>query len=260
MPMNPRLLVPRATFDPRSISNLGLWLDASANSSLTFNGDTVSEWRDLSGNGRHMEQDTAVAQPNGVARTKNGRRVLDFGGAQLLSGNAAALNLATNVGGLTAFFVSKFDSVAPSQQILFDLQTSQLNSRFALDAGSGVSPGTAVRLGGRRLDADAFDAALGAASSQNSNDTVFAGTIAYSAATANLHANGLLVATDGTFQTAGNTSNTDSTGIHIGANGLAANGLDGFIAEVIVYQRALSANERERVERALGRKWGITVE
>ena len=258
--MNPRLLRPLANFDPRIIANLGLWLDASEDSSLTFNATTVSEWRDLSGNGRHMEQDTAVAQPNGVARTKNGRRVLDFGGAQLLSGNAAALNLATNVGGLTAFFVSKFDSVAPSQQILFDLQTSQLNSRFALDAGSGVSPGTAVRLGGRRLDADAFDAALGAASSQNSNDTVFAGTIAYSAATANLHANGLLVATDGTFQTAGNTSNTDSTGIHIGANYLAANGLDGFIAEVIVYQRALSANERERVERALGRKWGITVE
>jgi hypothetical protein len=57
MPMNPRLLRPIATgFNPKSIANLGMWLDASSDGSLTLNGNTVSEWRDLSGNGRHVAQ------------------------------------------------------------------------------------------------------------------------------------------------------------------------------------------------------------
>jgi hypothetical protein len=35
--------------------------------------------------------------------------------------------------------------------------------------------------------------------------------------------------------------------------------LNGDIAEVLFWSRALTATERSRVERYLGRKWGITV-
>jgi hypothetical protein len=260
MPMSPRLLRPLASgFNPNSIANLALWLDASATSSLTFNADTISEWRDLSGNGRHFSQATAAAQPNGVARTKNGKRVLDFGGAQSLVGNSASLSIARNVGGITAFVVAKFDSVAASQQTLMQAQNNASVARLLMDGGAGISPGTSLRLGGRRLDADSFDSAVGAALSQTTNDTILAGTVAFSAATANLHVNGLLIATDGTFQTAGNTSDTDSSSVTIGSSPSVANPIDGYIAEIIVYQRALSAAERQRVKQALGRKWGITV-
>jgi len=64
MPMSPRLLRPRATgFNPKSISGLKLWLDVANTSSLTFNGSTVSQVNDLSGNGFHATQGTANNQP-----------------------------------------------------------------------------------------------------------------------------------------------------------------------------------------------------
>lgn len=261
MSMNPRLLRPLASgFNPNSIANLALWLDASVTSSLTFNADTISEWRDLSGNGRHFSQGTAATQPNGVARTKNGKRVLDFGGAQSLVGNAASLAIARNVSGITCFAVLKFDTVALSQQTVarFESNTAGL-ARFILDGGTSVGAGGSLRIGGRRLDADSFDSATTAAAFQNTDASVFCGTLDYSSATAGLHANGASVAVDSSFQTAGLSSDTDSSTVVIGSSPSVASPMDGYIAEVIVYQRALSAAERQRVERALGRKWGITV-
>ena len=35
--------------------------------------------------------------------------------------------------------------------------------------------------------------------------------------------------------------------------------LQGWIAEILCYDRALSASDRLKVERYLGKKWGITV-
>ena len=39
----------------------------------------------------------------------------------------------------------------------------------------------------------------------------------------------------------------------------AANYLNGYIAEIICYQRVLSTTERQTVERYLGKKWNLTV-
>lgn len=55
-----------------------LWLDADKPSSITLNGATVSQWNDLSGNGRHATQATAANQPAWGARKVNGLFVMDF--------------------------------------------------------------------------------------------------------------------------------------------------------------------------------------
>lgn len=65
MGMNPKLLRPRSTgFNPKSISGLALWLDASDLSTITLNGSNVSEWRDKSGAG-------APAAAHGVEEGRN---------------------------------------------------------------------------------------------------------------------------------------------------------------------------------------------
>jgi hypothetical protein len=77
MAMNPRLLRPLATgFNPRSISTLVGWWDASDATTITLNGSDVSEWRDKSGIARHLAQTNATLQPAYVTGSENGRNAV----------------------------------------------------------------------------------------------------------------------------------------------------------------------------------------
>jgi hypothetical protein len=78
MPMNPRILAPRAAggFDPRKISNCTAWFDADKASSLTFNGSTVSSWNNLVTGGANYAQATAVDQPQ--TTTLGGKTAINF--------------------------------------------------------------------------------------------------------------------------------------------------------------------------------------
>jgi hypothetical protein len=257
MGMNPRLLRPTPTgFDPRRIANLGIWLDATVDSSLTFNGNTVSEWRDLSGNGRHFAQTTAGNQPNGVNVTQNGRRALQFSGGQAMNGNAATLNTIRNAPGATAVGVFKFNSTGVNGVVVnFGIATAANVGRFQIGQNSGVG-GTYA--GGRRLDADSFASAFYA---DNTNARVQSGVLDYANSDAFIWENGALKASNTSFQTNGNSQDANHAGVVVGSN-LASAGslfLNGWIGEMLVWPRALTDLERQRVERYLGRKWGITV-
>jgi hypothetical protein len=95
MAMSPRLLRPRATgFSPKSISGLYLWLDGSDSSSVTLNSGNVSQWRDLSGGGRHFSQATSGAQPAYTSAGQNGKNCLTFDGSRRLVSDLAASNWA----------------------------------------------------------------------------------------------------------------------------------------------------------------------
>jgi len=76
--MNPRLLRPRASglLNPRTISTLVGWWDASDDTTITLNGSDVSEWRDKSGNNRHLTQTNAALQPAYVTGSENGRNAV----------------------------------------------------------------------------------------------------------------------------------------------------------------------------------------
>jgi len=258
MPMNPRLLRPRAAastaFDPRQIASLGLWLDASVDSSITFNGNTVSEWRDLSGNGRHFAQATAASQPNGVDRTQNGKRVLDFDGNRVLAGNSASLNFARAVGGVSIFFAGKWDTLeGQATGVFISRGDSASSGRCNIDYASSVS---GFRMIGRRLDTDS---AAVLTTAGNTNAGIFAGIFDYANSDGFFRINGSTVASSTSFQANGVTQDNDSVGISIGGIPSLASGLDGFIGEVVIYRRALTVTEQQTLERYLGAKWNITV-
>jgi len=270
-PMNARLLRPTASgFSPRRIASLALWLDASADSSLTLNGSTVSEWRDLSGNARHFLQATAAQQPNATARTQNGRRVLDYEAGQVLAGNAAALNVARNIGQMTAIVAAKLDTVnnappAGGNRVIFVASIGTgIGGRFFFAVPTGtVGVSRSFTVGGRRLDADSFASLAAPQDTAGTNPAVVSGIISYSNATGLIRQNGTQVAS-GSLLTSDNTSDTDSQAVGIGASAnsdgsVNSNQLDGWIGEVIVYQRQLTTSELSALERYLGAKWGITV-
>lgn len=66
-------------FNPKAISELEGWWDASDESTVTVS-TGASEWSDKSGNARHATQETANNQP-GYSNSQNGRKILTFDGS-----------------------------------------------------------------------------------------------------------------------------------------------------------------------------------
>lgn len=258
MALSTVLMRPRSRIvGPVPVSGLGLWLDASNGASLTFNGNTVSEWRDLSGNNRHFSQATAALQPNGVNRTYNGLRVLDFDGTQLLEGNSAALGLASNVTGITFVAVAKWDAAVVG-----------LGSASRLFAFNNALPITArlsffLAAAGfvfRHRDTDTTADPSGRDVTylpQGVTDTnVFSGVLDLEAAVASAYFGGSMQQSMSGWESVGRLPDTDSSASVVGGIGVPLQqGLDGFIGEMLVYRRALSDYQRSLVEQYLLAKW-----
>jgi hypothetical protein len=101
---------PDTNFDPKSISGLALWLDASDSSTVDTVSGAVSEWRDKSTNGRHLTQGTANNRPS-YSTTVNGRNAITFDGENdVLFRSAISPTLLSSTAGATAFYVFRPNS------------------------------------------------------------------------------------------------------------------------------------------------------
>jgi hypothetical protein len=247
MAMNPKLLRPKASgFDPKSISGLAQWLDANDSATLTLVSGAVSQWDDKSGNSRNATQTTANNRP--TTTTVNGRTALSFDG--------------TNDG-------LNFTGVARTDEtwIIAAAQTADQSGTRAIVNDGGNGDGINIARGSARL----LDALWG-----NTTDGVGRLRVAYSSNPATPYgpavvsvvrsaAAGGLVFIDGTQRVSavnGSSSFTTSGSItvqRIGYYSSTTFQLQGWIGEIICYSRALTAAERQRCERYLGKKWGIVV-
>jgi hypothetical protein len=250
--MSPRLLRPRATgFDPRSISGLALWLDASDATSLYQNsdgtvaavssGDPVGYWRDKSGNNRHATQATAESRPTVGASSTAGKNAVRNNGTGSVALQVAAWPYTA---GNTQFAV--FNGSAINQGIA---QRGSLNDepRMAIQTGAnGVAALRATR-GGSVLTQTHSEAGY-ALSQWAIGATLFNTSLgrAYR---------------DGVYGTDTTDSQTFSGDQELRLLSLSSNiyGINGGIAEFLYYDRQLSAAEVGRVARYLATRWGITL-
>jgi len=101
-------------FNPKKISGLALWLDASDLTTITKDGSNyVSAWADKSGNGRNVTQATGSAQPSWQDALQNSKAGIIFGtGAAKYLDLASALSLTG--GNYTITIVRKATSLTPS--------------------------------------------------------------------------------------------------------------------------------------------------
>lgn len=232
-----------------------LWLDAEDTSTITLNGSTVSQWADKSGNGRNVSQATAASQPAYSASNLNGKPGLVFDGSNDILG-AGSTALLRNVSGCSVFVVFRYTTVPTVARIPFAILSNSGNAR--LQVASNLTVGKHQILG-RRLDADPFQAA--ATSSQNivaDTAIIQAGVITYSAATAAQWINGVLDGQNAAFQTAGNTQDTNSLGVFVGAgNASITSPANCSFNECLIIHSALSTADRERMEGYLAWKWGL---
>jgi len=238
--MSPRLLRPRATgFNPRSIANLSLWLDAADSATITT-ATGVSIWADKSGNGRNATQTTGGKQPIRT-NTINGKSVITFQGTDDTMQIAA--NAAFNTASQTLIIVAR--QTTDANQVLFNKADSNSAEGVIVRYRAG-----SVFWAWQRNDTSGDPIQI----STNTNTATQVYAVVLQPLSQISFRNGTQAAS-GTI-----TANYDNnSGPWLGSRRDIGEYLAGDICEVLHWSRALAASERNRVERYLGSKWGITV-
>lgn len=231
---------------------LVLWLDASI---MNLGDETrVHQWIDRSGNKNHGVQNTEDFQPLYRKNVVNGLPVIDFtGGARFLN---IPKDIARGVPGFSVFVVLQTNAIDSRQDILA-LSTGQTTGEVRVWYGREWEDGK-ISWGGRVLDADPFR--------QVSGGNVIPGQWSIDSAVFDFTETKLDIYRDGIhlggldpYQNSDKTSETDSILAQIGANEHFSDKvpMDGQIAEIIIFNRALSEDERKAVESYLASKYNL---
>jgi hypothetical protein len=227
-------------FSPRDIPGLRLFIDASDYNTVDESSGSVSEIRDKSGKANHATQTTGVNQPVTNSVTINSRNALDFNGTSHYMLLPAFMDCSSAA---TVFIVGKYDQLnTGTSQIMFSTKRSLTNDKFWIYNSSGATN---------------FTFTLG------NNSTLIAGDTSAHVFT-NSSAGGTSSVLGESYLDGGSKTKTTSTveasleAWYIGSKETSFF-CDCNVAEIIVYNRKLSDDERSLVESYLGRKWGITM-
>lgn len=235
----------KTIFNPRMISGLEAWYDASAISSITIQ-TGVQQWADLSGNSRHLIQNTTNSQPLYNSVTLNNRPTLTFDGSND-SLRTAAFTIAQP---FTFFAIFRFESayVSGAPRIIDGgNQTSgwrageiyrqaENDIRMYNSPGGGLVVGNVVPAGQvRQFNVWDFEFS-GATSRLRYRTNVYT-------ATGSIGTNSLLRITVG-----GDSNTTALSNSNIS------------VAEILLFSRTMPTNEAAAIRRYLGAKYGLTYQ
>jgi hypothetical protein len=252
--MSPRLLRPRASggFNPKSISGLILWLDASDISTVST--DTgVSEWRDKSGLEQKMLQGSGGNQPayltneNGIG----GKRALGFTAS---SSHFMRGTFSHSLTGITVLIAQTLESTAGANGRSFSLTVSGQSTDFQ---GTGhLAP--SLRSGSLEQVGCQHDGGLRVARNIT-YASPFIQCVRNDGTTLSNQINNGTAATY-TPASAWNPTMANMMLSTFNSSGAASGFWSGRIAEIIVYSRQITAAEQLAAQRYLAEKYGITLE
>jgi hypothetical protein len=208
-------------------NDLLLHFDASTLSGLSHN-DRVSQWNDLSGNAYHAIQTTNASQPIYQTGAVNSKPAVLFQGAQTL---------------ITPLKPGEDD--LGSGSTLF-VVCSPTQDGFAV--GSWGIPRYYFGIWTDELQSGYGDAWVRSGAPLPGSTRLF--RLQYDGSEARLYANGTIVHTNPATLTG-----TNDAAITIGDAHGADRWFGGYIAEIVLYRRSLSAQEVADVEQFLGHKW-----
>ena len=248
MAMNPRLLRPVASgFNPASISGIVHWWDANDASTVTLDSGAVSTWTSKAGAKTAASQSTANNRP--VTTTVNGKTALSFDGSN---------------DGLNFTGTSRTDET----WIIAAAQTADQSGQRQMLSDGGNGTGMSATKASVKLLEVAFG---GFTEGTNRLRVQYAGTASALMGPGvftcvRSAAAGGFVFIDGTqrtgavspFASSFSTSGADTMS-KIGYYSSTLFQFQGWIGEILCWDRALPAADRLKVERYLGKKWGITV-
>jgi hypothetical protein len=217
---------------PISTSGLKLWLRADSGMGFTTDG-RVSDWKDQSANGLNAYMTPGSRQPYFLASAVNGKPVVQFQGAQSL----AFTNL-LRLSNMTLFIVAKNNKASEAFHMILGPGNSSPNNQLRFENGSQVlfvgtgnnMPVVVPTIGNNRV---------------------------YHALSARYDGSTFTAYRDGGFVS---NSSFTTTGpwdlLQIGA-WYSQYFLEGDLAEIIAYDRALTETERSEVNGYLRSKYGL---
>jgi len=229
-------------FTPTQLSGCLLWLRADLG--MTLSGTFASGWADQSGNRNNASQGTPANQPPYVQNAMNGWPALQGNGSSNWDIPTSSFTLGTD-----ATLIAACQPAATTQNNTarlvehkynqtYYLGCDQTGQKYKFIVNNTVSPfGTA----------EGGSVALA--------NTIVTGTYASATTTGTLYVNGTSVATS-TFTTPTPTS----LPLHVmhSADSFVTY-WNGYLGEIIIYNRALAASELTRVHRYLGARYGVSV-
>lgn len=244
-----------APFTPADITGLVLWLDAQDTATLyqdsakttpaAADNDPIGAWADKSGNGKDATQASTANKPTLKLAVQNSRPVLRFDGGDYLSADALASGFAISNPPITMGIVANVSNTESYRALVLfgaDGSSYSLIGLYASNTAKWrcVARGPTVReiVGG----------------TANATYSIVVGRS--SGTVGQLFVNGAQVGADTDF-----TANPALTNFKVGVWKYSAS-QDyhmGDIAEIVIYNRALSMAERGALESYLAAKWGIAL-
>lgn len=253
MPMNPRLLRPTASgFNPKSIANLTAWYDGadSSSASMTLVDGKVSTWFDKSGSGNNASQATGANRPTLTAGGQAGKSVLTFPGSPVRLGTSLTLTPPFSV---IAVVKQTARALAP---YIGPTTVSNLGFGDVFSPQVDYNNGKWSAWGGGRAVYGNNDASVSLVPVVV--QSVVVGTSLPGDISMFANNSGGVV----TSQFAGSAPGSSIDSMVIGARAPTVAGQGeffvGWIAEILIYSRALSASERARARQGMYSKWGIS--
>lgn len=229
-----------ASFSPVQISGLQLWLDASDSSTLyqTSNGslaktdgDPVGQWRDKSGNARHVSQSDGTRKPALKTAIKNGKNAVRFDGVNDYFRTSNAYNIGSVI---TMFIVAIRRSGGDSIPYLWDMYNINGGGMlWQLGSGNAFAIGASGWVTGSTVANDSSVLACG----------IYNGT-------------NLKLIQNGTSYS-GSATGTTFNLVTIGDNGILNRPASGDFCEMIWYSGALSDQNQNIVIQYLNKKWSV---
>jgi hypothetical protein len=269
---------PAGSVSPTQIAGLQLWLDgsdaatlydATTGGSLVAADGAVARWEDKSGNGRHATQSTSGSRPTRKTAIQNSLGVVRFDGS----------NDAMSISGSTATFKFLHGTTATLLYVAKYGTSSDPNAQYGL-VSTGAASGNEIGFFhsyddrapsvNNSISSSAIrDASGNRAWLNRVNDTVTPNTFiacsevidagaatAANRSTVRINGGSAIQGNSLTNSPSGNDSQFDLTiGVIVSSSPLAH--MAGDIAEIIIYNSALSNTDRAAVESYLIAKWGV---
>lgn len=229
---------------------LQIWYDASVNTYIQptnrVDGEDITQWNDRSRYAHNLAPDGGQpVRPTYVTNQQNSLSALSFDGGDVLLAKPFTGTI-DNVTGMTMFVVAKFDSTATQRLI-------ETNATGDSELGFGFSTDSTQKYS--YYVANGYVTGNAADSSWHYHTIVFDGTQSVG--------NRLAVSVDGSVSSlneinaVGNISLDSNTELYVGSRPDATLPFTGDIGEIIMYSRALTAEEISSVETYLADKWDL---
>lgn len=251
-------------FNPATLLPIA-WYDASDTSTITASGGFVSQWNDKSGNAYHATQSIGTRQPATGTRTQNGLNVLDFDGTDDFLQTAASVSQIRAAKKLTQYMVFASDVTNRASMGVVSGRRSGASPMLDFNSGWSIERRTTnlsvgIGDGSNGLANSNYLARQAANSSTSAIVWSFEVEASSSTLTSTVNGTGQTLSTWlGTMSVANFlTSATTDHILNIGnRNTGTAECLNGFVCEVLLFDKMLTADEKTSLLTHLNAKWAL---